>query len=39
MAQVVDFFYQITPQKRHFLSFNIEKINRQTGCKQGDNWG
>lgn len=33
-CQFVEYFIKKWPQKRHFKTFNIEKNNRQTYCKQ-----
>lgn len=33
-TRFVEYFAQIMPSKRLFKSFNLEKINRQTGRKQ-----
>lgn len=36
--QFVEYFIKKWPKKRHFKTFNIEKNNRQTYCKQAVIW-
>ena len=37
-CQFVEYFIKKWPLKRHFKTFNIEKNNRQTYCKQAVIW-
>ncbi|EFA91146.1 hypothetical protein HMPREF0650_1182 [Hoylesella buccalis ATCC 35310] len=38
VAHHVVIFYQFSPQKRHLQIENLEKNDRQTGCKQAMIW-